>query len=151
MSVGFDTEATVDSGTRQLATYYVGDLLLGVPIEQVQEINRYLDITRVPHAPKSIRGVINLRGEVMPVVDLPVMLGMSPAEITSTTRNVVIQSQGQLLGLLVDRIGDILSIHDEKIIPPPTNGVSDRFFEGAYHVDADIVLILNPDEVLSDP
>lgn len=140
------------SAVSQVATFYVGDLLLGLPIDQVQEINRHVDTTRVPHAPSSIRGVINLRGDVVTVVDLPAVLGLATGEITPSTRNVVIQSQGQLIGLLVDRIADILALPNAEIDPPPANvcGVEGRFFNGVHPTESEIVVLLDLDEVLSE-
>lgn len=141
-----------DSRTRQFATFCLGDLLFGLPIHQVQEINRHVHVTRVPHAPTSIRGVINLRGDVVTVVNLRAVLGLAPAVETRFSRNVVIQSQGQLIGWIVDRIADILSIPEDQIAPAPANvaGVDGRFFRGVYTTTSEIVVVLDVEEVLSE-
>ena len=141
----------VDPATSQFATFYLGELLLGLPINQVQEINRHLEITPVPHAAPSINGVINLRGEVVTVIDLPRVLGLPNVQITKSTRNVVIHHEKQLVGLLVDDVADILSITDSDILPPPANvkGVDGRFFRGVYTTESEIVVVLNLDETLS--
>lgn len=136
----------------QTATFYIGDLLLGLPIEQVKEINRHVNGTRVPHAPPSIRGVINLRGDVVTVIDLPTVLGLARSEITKNTRNVVIQSQNQTFGLLVDRIADVIAISADQIDSTPANvrGVDGRFFKGVYTLPTEIVVLLDIDQVIDE-
>lgn len=145
-------ETTNSATYLQTATFYVDDLLVGVPIDRVQEINRLTEVTTVPHAPSNIRGVINLRGEVVTVVDLRKTLGLSKIEVTPKTRNVIIQSEGQLIGLQVDCISDILSIPVDEIDQPPANvnGVDGRHFRGVYAIPTGIVVLLDVDVSLSD-
>ena len=114
--------------TTQISTFFVGDILLGLDISHVQEINRHLDVTAVPHSPSFVRGVINLRGEVVTVVDMRTILGLPRGEVTRDCRNVVIHSEGELIGLIVDQIADILTIPIREIDPPPANvdGVEGR-------------------------
>lgn len=136
----------------QFATFYVGDMLLGVDIQQVQEINRQLNVTEVPQSPDHIRGVINLRGEVTTVADLRKILGLPPGEVTREGRNLIVTSQGESIGFLVDRISDILTLRMDQIDPPPTNvdGVAARFFSGVHSMESEILVILNIEEALSD-
>ncbi len=136
---------------QQFATFYVGQLLLGVDINIVQEINRQLQVTPVPGAPAHVRGVINLRGEVATVIDLRTVLGMAPAEETRDTRNLIIHSQAETIGLYVDRISDILTISDDDISPAPSNvnGVDGRFILGVHTMDSDIVVLLDVEKVLA--
>ena len=110
MNATLTEEPLTDVDEHQYATFYVGDLLLGVDIRQVQEINRQLDVTKVPQAPKCVRGVINLRGEVTTVIDLRTILGIEQAEVTRASRNLIVNSEGESIGLLVDRISDILNL-----------------------------------------
>ena len=135
----------------QYATFHVGDLLLGLPIHLVQEINRHLEVTSVPHAPNHVRGVINLRGEVVTVVNLAAILGLPVQDITCQTRNVIIHWHDQLIGLVVDQIADIQSIPPDKILPPPGNirGVEGRFFRGVHAMDEDIIVLLSIQEALA--
>lgn len=146
------SETNVDSTEQQYATFYVGELLLGVDIRQVQEINRQLTVTDVPHAPECVRGVINLRGEVTTVMDLRTILGLPGTEITRDTRNLIVNCNEESIGLLVDGISDILTLRSSQIDPPPTNvnGIQGRFFSGVHTLDSEIVVILNIEEVLSD-
>ena len=142
--IALETEAT------QHVSFYVGGLVFGLPIHQVQEINRHLDVTRVPHAKPWLRGVINLRGDVVSVIDLPSVLGMKPAEVTKTSRNVIIHHRDELIGLMVDDVADILSIHRSEILPAPANvkGVEGKFFRGVYTTETEIVVILDVEETL---
>ena len=136
--------------TPQIATFHVGNLLLGVNIDVVQEINRQLDVTEVPHAPRTVRGVINLRGEVVTVVDIRTLLGMEKREITEKCRCVVIHSQDELVGVLVDSVADILAIPTNEIDPAPANidGVEGRFFQGVHALDNGVVVLLDVEQLL---
>ncbi len=151
MSALIESTPLQDTATSQYVSFYLGNLLLGLPIHQVQEINRHLDVTRVPHAAYMVRGVINLRGEVVTVIDLPQVLGLAPAEITRSSRNVIVHHGDQLIGLMVDDVADILEIHKKEITAPPANvsGVDGKFFKGVYTTTDDIVVILDLQETLS--
>ena len=138
-------------GDIQLATFQVGDLLLGMPIEGVQEINRNLETTAVPHSPDHIRGVINLRGEVATVIDLRRVLGLPPAEVDARSRNLIVRDGDESVGLWVDKISDIITVPGDSIIPPPANvsGVAGKYFSGVYRTKQDIVVILDITAVLA--
>src|SRR5271157_3269765 len=92
----------------ELATFFVADLLLGIPIRKVEEISRYSSVTPVPGASESVCGVISLRGEVVTVLDLRTVLGLGKTEPTRQTRNVIVQAGGERIGLLVDRVADVV-------------------------------------------
>lgn len=145
-------ESLISSDQVQFSTFYVGGLLLGVDIRLVQEINRQLEMTPVPNAPKHVRGVINLRGEVATVIDLRTVLGLPPAEQTRDTRNLIVHSQGEAIGLLVDRISDILTIRPDQISDSPSNvdGVDGKFFLGVHTLENDICVLLDVEQVLAD-
>ena len=140
----------VGASELQLATFYVGDLLLGLEIDQVQEINRCLDVTTVPHAPDWVRGVINLRGDVVTVIDLRSVLGLERGTVTKDSRNLIVNVSGELVGLCVDRISDIITVSRDDVIPPPPNisELDERFFSGVFTGENDIVAVLNLQEAL---
>ncbi len=142
----------INAAELQFATFYVGHMLLGVDIRVVQEINRQSEITQVPHAPDYVRGVINLRGDVATVVDLRTILGLPKTERSRQTRNLIVHHRGESIGLLVDRISDILTLAGDEIDPPPTNvdGVDGRLMSGVYTLESEIVVLLDIDEVLSE-
>jgi len=135
----------------EYATFYVCDILLGLDIRQIEEINRQLTMTSVPHAPHFVRGVVNLRGEVATVVDLRAILGLPAAEITDQSRNVVVNARGERIGLLVDRIGDVVRTSASDIEPPPANvsGVDGRFFRGVCKLEKELLVILDVEEALA--
>ncbi len=144
-------QSHTSNSTLQVATFCVDNLLLAIDVDVVQEINRHLTITEVPHAPNTVRGVINLRGEVVTVVDMRTILGLPPGKVTRECRNVVIHSEGELIGLVVDRIADILTIPTSEITPPPANidGIEGRFFKGVYTTENGIAVILDVAGALS--
>lgn len=136
----------------ELATFYVGNALCGMDILKVQEINKILDLTAVPQAPEYVRGILNLRGQIVTVIDLGIKLGLSRIEIGPETRNIIVNSQNEYIGLLVDRIGDVERTSEEKIEAPPANigGVKAVFFEGVYKKENSLIGILNVEKVLKE-
>ncbi len=137
---------------RQFATFYVGHMLLGVDIRVVQEINRQNEITQVPHAPEYVRGVINLRGDVATVIDLRAVLGLPRATASRERRNLIVHSGGEAIGLLVDRISDILTLRTDEISPAPANvdDLDGRFIAGVHTLPNGIVVLLDIEKVLAD-
>lgn len=150
MTTGTSTDNFIDSRSLQLATFYVGDMLLGLEIDQVQEINRCLDVTTVPHAPDWVRGVINLRGDVVTVIDLRSVLGLDRGTVTKDSRNLIVNVSGELVGLCVDRIADIITVASDDLIPPPPNisAVDQKFFSGVATNEHEIVAVLNLSQAL---
>lgn len=138
------------TGIQELTSFYVGNLMIALPIGLVEEINRPADITRVPHAPDCVRGVVNLRGEVVTIIDLRTVLGLGEVDLSTTTRNVVVNSQGERIGLLVDRVADVVKADVDEIEPPPANvqGVDGRFFTGVYKLESDLLVLLNVEATL---
>ncbi|HYW78494.1 MAG TPA: chemotaxis protein CheW, partial [Thermoguttaceae bacterium] len=151
MSTAVENTSLIGATETEFVTFCVGDALMGVNIRQVEEINRHVEVTIVPHAPPYVRGVINLRGEVVTVVDLRRILGLPPAEITQQTRTIVVRSKGEQIGLLIDRIADVVKARNDEIDPPPANvgGVEGRFFKGVYKSDSELLIILDIDAALA--
>ena len=150
MSTATLTRSTKARAELQLITFYVDELFLGVDINRVKEINRHVDVTPTPHAPEYVRGVVNLRGEVVTVVDLRCVLRLPVAEVTRQNRNVVVNSDTEAVGLLVDRVADVVTAVCEDIEPSPSNvgGVEGSFFKGVYRLDSELLVILDVDKVL---
>jgi purine-binding chemotaxis protein CheW len=103
----------------QLVTFEVAGEEFAVDILAVQEINRMLDLTRVPQSPPEVEGVINLRGKIIPVLDLRRKFGMASAERTDASRIVVIEVNKRVLGFIVDRVHEVLRINREIVDPAP--------------------------------
>jgi purine-binding chemotaxis protein CheW len=150
--VTLDSSVRLTSATAQeYATFYVGTTLMGVDIQQLQEINRQMQLTPVPLASPTVRGVINLRGEVVTVMDLRVIMGLQPTEITSKTGNVIVKSNGEQVALLVDRIADVVLADTDQLEPAPANvhGIEGRFFKGIYTLESELLVILDTEETLA--
>lgn len=103
----------------QLVSFKIGEEEFGVDILKVQEINRMLEVTRVPNAPTYVEGVINLRGKVIPVVDLRKRLGMDRKEHDKHTRIIVMELNGRVVGFVVDAVSEVLRIPRSVTEPPP--------------------------------
>lgn len=153
MSTAIEADSSIDLSECQYTTFHIGTLLLGVDIRQVQEINCQLNVTVVPQAPLSVRGVINLRGEVTTVMDLRTILGLTPTEVSTSSRNLIVHVGEQTLGLLVDNVSDIVSLKSDHIDPTPANveGIQSRFFHGVHSLESEILVLLNLEEVVSKP
>jgi purine-binding chemotaxis protein CheW len=151
MSSILEQPRSVGAEKVELVTFYVGDLLLGAEIRCVEEINRSLDWTPVPRAPHCVRGVMNLRGEVVTVLDLRTILGAGQSETTAATRNVIVNAEGERTGLLVDRIADVVEAQRSEIHAPPANlsGVQGRFLQGVYKLESQLLVVLDIPEVLN--
>src|SRR5262245_31619822 len=103
MTVATQPTKAVRSDSAHLATFYVPDMCLALEISLIQEIIRQVKVTPVPHAAPQVSGVINLRGEVTTVIDLRRTLGLPPLEEASDTQTLIVRSQGESIGLVVDR------------------------------------------------
>jgi purine-binding chemotaxis protein CheW len=122
-----------------------------LPVEHVQEILRVPALTRVPHAPFPVRGVTNLRGYVLPVVDLRLRLGLPAVELGDRARIMVVQSRGRLIGLLVDAVEQVTPIDRLAVEPPPEDVMTEQSFYllGVYHAsEQQMIILLDADRVL---
>lgn len=139
-----------DEVALQVATFYLGPQLMGFDIAQVQEINRQVQVTPVPQSPPEVRGVLNLRGEVMTVLDLRVILGLRPAELTPDSRNMILTFENEKTGVLVDRIADVVTTTTDQIEPAPANvqTIDGRFFTGVVQLEGELLVILDLQAVL---
>jgi len=110
----------------QLVSFKIGDEEFGVDILKVQEINRMLEVTRVPNSPDYVEGVINLRGKVIPVVDLRKRLGMPTRDHDKNTRVIVMELSGKVVGFVVDAVSEVLRIPRSVTEPPPSVAASEN-------------------------
>nr|WP_321467904.1 chemotaxis protein CheW [uncultured Desulfobulbus sp.] len=134
----------------ELATFYVGRALCGMDILKVQEINKLMEMTKVPQAPDYMVGILNLRGQIVTIIDLGQKLGLGNVEVTNESRNIIVNTPGEHVGLLVSRISDVVMADPDKIEPAPANmnGVQGKFFTGVYKTENKLIGILNIKEVL---
>jgi purine-binding chemotaxis protein CheW len=134
----------------ELATFYVGDALCGMDILKIQEINKLIEMTRVPQAPDYVTGILNLRGQTVTVIDLARKLGLGKTDFNDAPRNIIVNALGEHIGLLVKSISDVVMANPDRIEPAPANmsGIQGGFFTGVYKTEKKLIGILNVDEVL---
>jgi purine-binding chemotaxis protein CheW len=132
-------------------TFRLADEEYGVEILKVREIIGIMDITQVPQMPGYVRGVINLRGKVIPVLDLRLKFGMEAAEYNDQTCIIVVDV-GRLTGIIVDTVQEVLDIQSSQIDPPPPLGanVDTTFIRGMGKVRDEVKILLDIDTVLAD-
>lgn len=135
----------------ELATFYIGDALCGMDILKVQEINKLLQMTKVPQAPEYVLGILNLRGQIVTIIDLGKKLGLGETDLDQDPRNIIVNDSTGYVGLLVRKIGDVVSADMQKREPAPANmkGIQGEFFTGVYKTDNSLIGILDVDKVLS--
>lgn len=140
---------------RQFLTFLLGEEVFAMGILAIKEIIEFGNVTAVPMMPGFVRGVINLRGSVVPVVDLAARFGRPPVQRTRRTCVIIVEvhdeGEQQDIGLVVDAVNAVVEIADDQIEPPPAFGARIRsdFIEGMGKVNDRFVIILNPDKVLS--
>lgn len=134
----------------QLVSFNIGDEEFGVDILRVQEINRMLEVTQVPNSPEYVDGVINLRGKVIPIVDLRERLGMHRREHDKNTRIIVVELGGKTLGFVVDAVREVLRIPRSVTEPPPqlVGGARQEYITGVGKLDDRLLILLDLDKIL---
>ncbi len=134
----------------QLVSFKIGDEEFGVNILKVQEINRMLQITKVPNAPSFVEGVVNLRGKVIPIIDLRSRLNMPKIEFDSKTRIVVVEIDGRIVGFIVDEVSEVLRIPKSITEPPPpvVAGINSDFITAVGKLEDRLLILLDLDRVL---
>ncbi len=108
-----------DDELDQMISFAIGDEDYGVDIQTVKEVIRHREITRLPKAPAFVKGVINLRGDVIPIIDLRERFNMDQQEYTNMTRVIVVEVDGRSVGMVVDSVSHVIRIEDGQIEPPP--------------------------------
>ena len=146
-----DETLTNQKDLLQLVSFKIGDEEFGVDILKVQEINRMTQITKVPNTPDFIEGVINLRGRVIPVLDLRVKLGMPRKEHGISTRIVVVEINGQTIGFIVDEVNEVLRIPKSITETPPdmVGGVNSEFITSIGKLEDRLLILLDLEKILS--
>jgi purine-binding chemotaxis protein CheW len=136
----------------QLVTFCVNNEQYAVDILRVQEINRMLTITQVPQSPPGVEGVINLRGRIIPIMDLRVRFGMPKGERTEESRIMVVEAGGAIVGFIVDKVHEVLRIGRSTVDPAPTmsSTVESRYIEGVAKLADRLIILLDLDALLSE-
>lgn len=136
--------------TRQFCTFVVDGHYFGLDVLKVQEIIRFQEMPRVPLAPPVVRGLINLRGQIVTAIDLRRRLDLSERPPEQLPVNVIVQTSDGAVSLLVDEIGDVLEVSDDLFERPPDTlqGPARNLIRGAYKLDQRLLLVLDPDQAL---
>lgn len=139
------------SGEQQYCTFLLDGLYFGIDVLQVQEVIRHQAMTRVPLAPPVVRGLINLRGQIVTAVDLRRRLELPDRAEDALPVNVVVRTEDGAVSLLVDEIGDVLDVPAEAFERPPETlrGTARELIRGAYKLDGRLLLILDTDRAVN--
>jgi len=139
--------------TNQYCTFFLDDLFFGVEVQTVQEVIRSQEMTRVPLAPGVVRGLINLRGQIVTAIDLRRRLGLPDRPAERLPMNVVVRHDEGAVSLLVDEIGDVQEVREETFEKPPEtlSGEARTLIQGAFKLDERLLLVLNTHEAVHVP
>jgi len=142
----------IDTNGSQFLTFQLGEELYGVDILRVQELKGYTTVTKIPNTPSYIKGVMNLRGTIVPIIELRVMFGMETVDYTMLSVIVVVVVRDRIMGLVVDSVSDVLNISKKDIQAPPEFGtkVDVSFLNGIAKCGDKLVALLNIDRLLTD-
>jgi len=147
---GKGTSALQDEGLMKYVTFFLEDEEYALPISQVQEIKRVGDITRVPNAPEHVRGVMNLRGRIVPVIELKKRLSLGEAMIDNESRIVVVEQGRKVLGLMVDRVAQVLNMAAGQIEDTPEEVVQiqENYIKGVGKMDERMIILLDLEQIV---
>lgn len=136
----------------QLVSFKIGDEEFGVEILSVQEINKMVTITKVPNAPDFVEGVINLRGKVIPIVDLRTRLKLERKAHDKDTRIIVVEIGGKTIGFIVDSVQEVLRIPMNITEAPPelVSGVDSEFIRSVGKLEDRLIILIDLEKVLSE-
>lgn len=134
----------------QLVTFKLASEEFSVEILKVQEIIRLVELTRVPRAPKFVDGVINLRGTVIPVIDLRKRFGLDEVENTNDTRIIVVEIADKTIGFKVDAVSEVLRLNSDTVEPPPSmvSGVDSEYIQGVGKLEDRLIILLDIERLL---
>ena len=141
-----------DAELLQLVTFSIGEEEFGVDILKVQEIIRTMEITKVPRAPDFVEGVINLRGKVIPIIDLRRRFGLESRPHDKHTRIIVIEINNMIVGFVVDSVSEVLRIPANTVEPPPpvVAGLESEYISGVGKLEDRLLILLDLDRLLSN-
>ncbi len=136
----------------QYCTFMVDEMVLGVNVTKIQEVIRYQEMTRIPLAPPAIRGMVNLRGQIVTAIDLRRRLDLPERPKDELPMNVVIRTKDGPISLLVDEIGDVQDVEAGRFEAPPETlrGAARSLIEGVFELDSGLMLVLDTEKCV-DP
>jgi purine-binding chemotaxis protein CheW len=140
------------TGTLQLVSFHLSEELYGVEITKVREIILVTEITKIPETPHYVKGLINLRSTVIPVIDLRTLFGLHEGELTDESRIMVLQANGRTIGVIVDAVNEVLRVKRDQIAPPPPTvaKLGREYLTGLVRLDKQLLILLDIDRILGD-
>jgi purine-binding chemotaxis protein CheW len=132
----------------KIVAFKLGEEEYGFDINHVQSIERIQHITRVPNAPMYVKGVINLRGNVTPIIDLRSKLNLGLAQYTENTRVIITKYEDVELGLIVDQTSDVIDVSSEVIEPASFSGLDSDYFGGVAKMEGRLIILLRLEELM---
>jgi len=144
-------QAVAQDPVLRWVTFRLGDEAYGINVMQVQEVLRMTEIAPVPGAPHYVLGIINLRGNVVTVLDTRARFGLEARETDDSTRIVIIETDGHIVGILVDSVAEVVNLRGSEIETAPNvgNSESSRYIQGVYSRDGDILILVDVNKLLS--
>ncbi len=142
--------APVDGGELHLITFGLDREEYGIKVGQVREVIRVTEITRVPQSPAHVRGVTNLRGRILPVVEIRTRLGLEAGVVTQRSRIIVVEVHDRVLGILVDAVLQVAKVPLDTVTPPPEEVVTPQtdYINGVAHWSGRLIILLELEKVL---
>ncbi|GLP94950.1 chemotaxis protein CheW [Paraferrimonas sedimenticola] len=147
-----DKEEQSSETLQQWVTFKLDDEVYGINVMQVQEVLRYTDIAPVPGTPEYVLGIINLRGNVVTVIDTRRRFGLSPGGVDQHSRIVIIEAEKQVVGILVDSVAEVVDLGSSEIDSAPHLGTEEsaRFIQGVSHREEELLILVDLNKLLSD-
>lgn len=152
MAATLNKDNVSDDPILQWVTFKLAGETYGVNVMQVQEVLRYTEIAPVPGAPEYVMGIVNLRGNVVTVIDARFRFGLEPGEITDNTRIVILEAESHVVGILVDSVAEVVYLRLSEIETAPNvgNEESARFIQGVCHKNSELLILIELDKLLTD-
>lgn len=152
MSQAISNKKGAEDPILQWVTFRLEEETYGINVMQVQEVLRYSEIAPVPGAPSYVLGIINLRGNVVTVIDTRSRFGLPSAEVTDNTRIVVIEAENQVVGILVDAVAEVVYLKQSEIETTPNvgNEESAKFIQGVCHKNDELLILVDLEKMLND-
>ncbi len=146
------TEDTVNDPVVQLVTFLLQGETYGINVMQVQEVLRVSEIAPVPGAPPYVLGIINLRGNVVTVIDTRSRFGLPPGEIGHSNRIVIIESEKQVVGILVDSVAEVIDLHMSEVESAPNvgNQENSKYIQGVATINNKLLILVDLNKLLTD-
>jgi len=148
----YEAKGAVEDPVLQWVTFRLDNETYGINVMQVQEVLRYSEIAPVPGAPQYVLGIINQRGNVVTVIDTRLRFGLAQEDTTDQTRIVIIETENQVVGILVDAVAEVVYLRQSEIETTPNVGNDEtaKFIQGVCHKNEELLILVDLEKMMSD-